>query len=91
MDRSETPLHIYAKYTGAGQLDANAIQLLIRQGANLDAIDANGRKCLHCAARRLDYLKMRTLLQCGVDAGDVFTNGNLGYEDSRCYFSDLTP
>ena len=58
----EAPLHVASR---CGNLEI--LELLLKHGANICALDAKGRTCLHCAVQSGHTLCLRYLLQMGGD------------------------
>ena len=58
----EAPLHVASR---CGNLDI--LELLLKHGANIYAVDAKGRTCLHCAVQSGHSTCLRFLLQIGGD------------------------
>jgi ankyrin repeat protein len=56
----EAPLHVASR---CGNLEI--LELLVKHGANICALDAKGRTCLHCAVQSAHNSCLRFLLQIG--------------------------
>ena len=59
-DAKEAPLHVASR---CGNLEI--VELLVKHGANISAVDAKGRTCLHCAVQSGHNSCLRFLLQTG--------------------------
>lgn len=66
----ETPLHYAARLN-----NIQAIDLLIDNGANINAVDSYGRTPLHCAAVHCRYDVVKILIEKGAEVGTPNSDG----------------
>jgi ankyrin repeat protein len=69
-----TPLH-----AAMSQGNCNTAAILINAGANVDALDSDGKTPLHYAAQDGNYKCLMTLMHAGADASIADDMGNTAY------------